>query len=604
MNDKPSYEELARKLRETEGFLSVFVENNEKMAHAFHILEKVEKAQTPEEAVDIILEGIDPPLGACKGAAFLYKIDSSYWVAGTKGAVPKNMKKGTTISFEIPGGCPNGLCGEKNCILKAESFSGDFYCWKMMSGGEIPSVVLLWDLKSGDADFLAQYFRLNFSSSFYGVVTRQRLRQAMDLLEAKVYELERAEARFEALVSTVPDIIYRIDLEGRFTFINEPVKSLGYDPGELMGKHFSEIIIPADLVNVSRSKVLPRYRGKVLGDKDAPRLFDEKRTGKRKTMGLEVILKTKGNREAVPGVVEVLDRGGVVAEVNSSGLWANNPRTNHKVFLGTVGVIRDITERKLVEKRLVAAMDEAHKANQAKSGFLASMSHELRTPLNAIIGFSEVMGTEYFGTLNEKQTGYVKDIHDSGKHLLSLINDILDLSKVEAGKTALELSRLNLNDLLENSLVMIKEKAHNHGISLALQVSEEASKLTITADERKLKQVMYNLLSNAAKFTPDGGSIRVTARIVDWRFKSGIYPSTINNPTINNQQSKIQISVADSGIGIHPEDLERIFEEFYQVKGGYTDKSPGTGLGLAWSDSWWRCTAAGFGWRARGRGRR
>jgi hypothetical protein len=187
------------------------------------------------------------------------------------------------------------------------------------------------------------------------------------------------------------------------------------------------------------------------------------------------------------------------------------------------------------------------------------MSHELRTPLNAIIGFSEVLRDEYFGSLNEKQADYVNDILESGKHLLSLINDILDLSKVEAGKLELEPSRVNLKDLLENSLVMIKEKCMKNGIDLSFSIAEGLDDLEISADERRLKQVMFNLLSNAAKFTPDGGAIKLEAE------KKG---------------EEVVVSVEDTGIGVAPDDQEKIFEEFHQVKGSLQDKTPGTGLGL------------------------
>ena len=165
-------------------------------------------------------------------------------------------------------------------------------------------------------------------------------------------------------------------------------------------------------------------------------------------------------------------------------------------------------------KKISAMNEELVQVSQAKSAFLANMSHELRTPLNAVIGFSEVLRDQYFGELNEKQADYVNDILESGKHLLSLINDILDLSKVEAGKMELEPSQVPIKSLLKNSLVMIKEKAHKHGISLDLKVQEEMSELKIQADERKLKQIMFNLLSNAAKFTPDGGTITLEANRV------------------------------------------------------------------------------------------
>src|SRR5204863_6410477 len=152
-------------------------------------------------------------------------------------------------------------------------------------------------------------------------------------------------------------------------------------------------------------------------------------------------------------------------------------------------------------------------ASRHKSEFLANMSHELRTPLNAIIGFSEVLVEKMFGDLNDKQEEYLTDILSSGKHLLSLINDILDLSKVEAGRMELELGSFSLREALENGLTMLKERAGRHGIGLSLEMDLELD--VIEADERKVKQVVFNLLSNAVKFTPDGGRVDVSARLTD-----------------------------------------------------------------------------------------
>jgi len=197
-------------------------------------------------------------------------------------------------------------------------------------------------------------------------------------------------------------------------------------------------------------------------------------------------------------------------------------------------------------------------ADKHKSEFLANMSHELRTPLNAIIGFSEVLIERMFGELNEKQADYMNDIHTSGKHLLSLINDILDLAKVESGRMELELSSFHLPGALENAMTLIRERAQRHGITLALNVDERAG--AFIADERKLKQIVLNLLSNAVKFTPDGGRIEVGARL---------------------DTDKVEVSVKDTGIGIAPEDQEAVFEEFRQVGRNYTNKQEGTGLGLA-----------------------
>jgi signal transduction histidine kinase len=197
-------------------------------------------------------------------------------------------------------------------------------------------------------------------------------------------------------------------------------------------------------------------------------------------------------------------------------------------------------------------------ANKHKSDFLASMSHELRTPLNAIIGFSEVLLERLFGELNEKQDDYLKDIHSSGKHLLALINDVLDLSKVEAGRMELELSTFDLPATLGGAMTLIRERAQQHAIGLELDVDPDLG--SITADERKVKQIVVNLLSNAVKFTPDGGRVAISAR---------------------RNSDHILVAVKDTGIGIRPEDQEAVFEEFRQVGRDYSTKQEGTGLGLA-----------------------
>jgi GAF domain-containing protein len=196
-------------------------------------------------------------------------------------------------------------------------------------------------------------------------------------------------------------------------------------------------------------------------------------------------------------------------------------------------------------------------ANRHKSEFLANMSHELRTPLNAIIGFSEVLQERLFGELNEKQAEYTDDILTSGRHLLSLINEILDLSKVEAGRMELELATFDLPLAIENARTFVRERATKHGINLDVTIDERLG--DFVGDERKIKQVLLNLLSNAVKFTPEGGRIGINARQAD---------------------GSVEISVSDTGIGIAPEDQAKIFEEFRQVGGDYAHKTEGTGLGL------------------------
>jgi len=197
-------------------------------------------------------------------------------------------------------------------------------------------------------------------------------------------------------------------------------------------------------------------------------------------------------------------------------------------------------------------------ANQHKSEFLANMSHELRTPLNAIIGFSEVLLERMFGELNEKQDDYLKDIFTSGKHLLSLINDILDLSKIEAGRMELDLGDFDAAQALANAMTLVRERAQTHGIGLALEADGVVGE--IRADERKFKQILLNLLSNAVKFTPDGGKVVVRATLTD---------------------AGVQVAVTDTGVGISAEDQLVVFDEFKQVGRHYTNKHEGTGLGLA-----------------------
>ncbi len=197
-------------------------------------------------------------------------------------------------------------------------------------------------------------------------------------------------------------------------------------------------------------------------------------------------------------------------------------------------------------------------ANQHKSEFLANMSHELRTPLNAIIGFSEVLLERMFGELNDKQDDYLKDIFSSGKHLLSLINDILDLSKIEAGRMELDLDDFDAAQALANAMTLVRERAQTHGISLTLEADPHVGE--IRADERKFKQILLNLLSNAVKFTPDGGKVVVRASLTE---------------------SGIAVAVSDTGVGISAEDQLVVFDEFKQVGRHYTNKAEGTGLGLA-----------------------
>jgi signal transduction histidine kinase len=216
---------------------------------------------------------------------------------------------------------------------------------------------------------------------------------------------------------------------------------------------------------------------------------------------------------------------------------------------------------------------KAEEANRTKSEFLANMSHELRTPLNHIIGFTELVLSRGFGDLTAEQEEFLKDVLASSRHLLSLINDVLDLSKVEAGKMTLDLCDVRIRELLENSLVMVKEKALKNQLRLAVELDGVPELLQL--DERKIKQVVYNLLSNAVKFTPAGGEVRLGAAIQDAAQLSACPIST------EGHAKWLSVWVADTGIGLDAKDLERIFCPFEQVEGSASRKFQGTGLGLS-----------------------
>jgi signal transduction histidine kinase len=228
------------------------------------------------------------------------------------------------------------------------------------------------------------------------------------------------------------------------------------------------------------------------------------------------------------------------------------------------GLERKVEERthelQIALEQLAEKTGELEVASKHKSDFMANMSHELRTPLNAIVGFSQVLKQKLFGPVNEKQDEYLDDILSSADHLLALINDILDLSKVEAGQVELEVALFSLRESVERGVVMVRERATTHGIALQLHLDPAAD--LIEGDERRIRQVVFNLLSNAVKFTPEGGRIDVTTAAMN---------------------GEVRVSVEDTGPGIEPEDQDLIFEEFQQARGEDGHRPEGTGLGLALS---------------------
>src|SRR5690606_11889026 len=223
-----------------------------------------------------------------------------------------------------------------------------------------------------------------------------------------------------------------------------------------------------------------------------------------------------------------------------------------------VTVTRDVSARKVIEEQLTAAKAEAERASRAKSDFLASMSHELRTPLNAIIGFADIIQSEAMGpTGKPRYVEYARDILQSGQHLLDLINDILDLIKIEAGRLILHSTEIDVADIVGLCLRMMKPRAERGGVSLSSAIADDAHRFR--GDEKRFKQILLNLLSNAIKFTPPGGSVYVSAGI---------------------ENGELVVTVKDTGIGIADEDQEHVMEAFRQSGNPLDPETEGTGLGL------------------------
>ncbi|NOY69779.1 MAG: response regulator [Deltaproteobacteria bacterium] len=417
------------------------------------------------------------------------------------------------------------------------------YLIMLTAKGDTREVVAAFDAGADD------YLRKPFS----GPELRARINVGFKMIRLQTLlteRAERAEAGYREIFENVTEGIFRLAPHGRLLLVNPAMaRFFGFaSPRQLIASDFL-------------------ITKKLFTDPDR---FEEFRQ----------VLEKKGRVNEFE--LEIFKKDGSKTWISINARARRDEAGELESYEGTV---TDITKRKWAEKKLAkynldlekmvdqrtaalknavmeleTAKKAAEAANTAKSEFLSNMSHELRTPLNAIIGFSEVLQDEYFGTLNKKQAEYLKDILESGNHLLSLINDILDLSKVEVGKMELRLSAVNIKDLLENSLVMIREKAMKHGINIELFFDGDVPDIDIHADERKLKQVMFNLLSNAVKFSNDNGMIRISAE---------------------KKKNALRITVSDTGIGLAKEETEKIFEEFHQAAGGLTGKTPGTGLGLS-----------------------
>jgi PAS domain S-box-containing protein len=345
----------------------------------------------------------------------------------------------------------------------------------------------------------------------------------------------------DKIIAGMADALILLSFDRRILAVNEAALDLfGYTKDELLGQPLTMILSGSEGLFLAK-KFKELKEKKIIRDYVA---VSRSKAGTEIPMSLSMSILREDERDI--GVICV---GKDMREVKRNMLQLREMATLAD---------RVAAAEKIRTKDLENLNTQLEKANRAKSEFLINMSHELRTPLNSVIGFSEVLLNQTFGSINPKQEEYLNDIVDSGRHLLSLINDILDLSKVEAGKEDLALSEFSLKSLMDESVTMFGEKALKYNLQFSAETDGKIDE--IIADKRKIKQIIFNLLSNSSKFTPSGGKIKLTAK---------------------ENGDECWISVEDTGKGIAAEDFEKVFDKFQQLDSGYTKKFAGTGVGLA-----------------------
>ncbi len=385
-------------------------------------------------------------------------------------------------------------------------------------GSRFPAVVSVTALRD-DQGAIIGYLLIGTDNTARKQIEAEQMQLSQRLRDHQFYTRSLFECNIDAIMTTDPSSI--------ITDVNKQMEMLtGCTRDELIGAPFKNYFTDPDRAETSIKQVL----------------------SEKKVTNRELTARARDGKETV-------------VSINATTFYDRDRKLQ-----GVFAAARDVTERKRLDQvlnekniELERAKSVAEKTNRAKTDFLANMSHELRTPLNSVIGFSEVLQDQMFGTINEKQREYLNNILTSGRHLLSLINDILDLSKVESGKMKLEVSTFSLRETVDDSLVMLREKALKNGIGLHMDLAPQAD-VNIVADQRKVKQILFNLISNAVKFTTAGGDIVVSA-VRDGEF--------------------IEVTVADTGLGVKEEDIPKLFHPFTQLESVYTKQYEGTGLGLA-----------------------
>jgi PAS domain S-box-containing protein len=400
-------------------------------------------------------------------------------------------------------------------------------------GSRFPAVVSVTALRDA-RDGIIGYLLIGTDNTAQKQVEEERKKFEQRLRDQQFYTRSLIESNIDALITTDP--------LGTISDVNKQMETLtGCTRDELIGAPFKQYFTDSGRAQAGINRVL--HEGKVTNYELTARARD--------------------------GTLTVVSYNATT--------FHDRDRTLQGVFAAA----RDMTELKRFEQTLQLKNIELEDASRMKSAFLANMSHELRTPLNSIIGFSEVLKDGLAGDMTERQRGFIGDIFGSGKHLLSLINDILDLSKVEAGKMMLDLETISVSSLLANSLSIIREKAAVRQIRLSMNAPEALG--SIRADPRKVKQIVYNLLSNAVKFTKDGGQVTLRASRVpraDVSQLSGPWTGRAFPLAESEFAEFLKITVTDSGIGISDEGSDRLFKPFSQIDSGLARKFEGTGLGL------------------------